>query len=82
MTVIQLHKKVNQVFPNLIAELARVGMSKTELAHEAGLSVSSVYYKCNGSAQWKLSDMEKISNVLEMHGAQDTSINYLFKKYD
>lgn len=82
MTVIQLHKRVNQLFPNLIAELARVNMSKSELAHEAGLSVSSVYAKCNGKAQWRLTEMEKISNVLEMHGAQEASINYLFKKND
>ena len=72
--------KVNVLFPNLLAELARVNMSKTELAKAVGISITSIYYKFNGNIDWTLDDMDAIKNVLEGKGGQELSLDYLFKR--
>lgn len=72
--------KVNVLFPNLLAELARVNMSKTELAKAVGISITSIYYKFNGNIDWTLDDMDAIKKVLEGKGGQELSLDYLFKR--
>lgn len=72
--------KVNVLFPNLLAELARVNMSKTELAKAVGISITSIYYKFNGNIDWSLDDMDAIKKVLEGKGGQELSLDYLFKR--
>ena len=72
--------KVNVLFPNLLAELARVNMSKTELAKAVGISISSIYYKFNGNIDWTLDDMDSIKKALEEKGGQELSLDYLFKR--
>ena len=73
-------KKVNVLFPNLLAEIARLNMSKTELAKSAGMSISSIYGKFNGNIDWTLEDMDAIKNVLETKGGQELSLDYLFRR--
>ena len=73
-------KKTNVLFPNLLAELARVNMSKTELARLTKISVTSIYGKFNGVTDWTLEDMDAIKNVLEKEGGQELSLDYLFRR--
>lgn len=80
MEEITKDKKSNLLFPNLCAELARLNMSKTELANEIGMAVSSVYGKFNGCTDWTLEDMDAIKKALEKKGGQETSLDYLFRR--
>ena len=80
MEEITKEKKVNVLFPNLLAELARVNMSKTELARLTKISVTSIYGKFNGVTDWTLEDMDAIKNVLEKEGGQELSLDYLFRR--
>lgn len=67
-------KREKALFPNLIAEMARIGINKSELAQIIGISVSSIYSKLNGKTNFTLEDMEKISARFQM------SLDYLFTK--
>lgn len=80
MGEITKEKKTNVLFPNLVAELARINMSKTELAGMASISVSSIYGKFNGITEWTLDDMDAIKHVLENEGGQELSLDYLFRR--
>lgn len=80
MGEITKEKKTNVLFPNLVAELARINMSKTELAGMASISVSSIYGKFNGITEWTLDDMDAIKQVLENEGGQELSLDYLFRR--
>jgi len=79
MEEITKEKRAN-LFPNLLAELARINMSKAELANEIGISISSLYGKFNGSTDWTLDDMDTVKRALEAHGGQETSLDYLFRR--
>ena len=76
MEIITKEKSNN--FPNLVAELARVNMSKPELAVAIGMSVSTMYGKFKGDTDWTLDDMDAIKAVLESRGCKETSLDYLF----
>ena len=71
-------KEKSNNFPNLVAELARINMSKPELAVAIGMSVSTVYGKFKGDTDWTLDDMDAIKAVLESRGCKETSLDYLF----
>lgn len=73
-------EKKSILFPNLLAELARINMSKTELANEIGMAVSSIYGKFNGSTDWTLEDMDAVKSAIELNGGQETSLDYLFRR--
>lgn len=73
-------KKTNVLFPNLLAELARLNISKTGLARMSKISVTSMYSKFNGMTDWTLEDMDAIKNVLESEGGQELSLDYLFRR--
>lgn len=68
------------LFPNLLAELARLNISKTWLARKTGISVTSIYSKFNGGTDWTLEDMDAIKNVLEEECGQELSLDYLFRR--
>ena len=76
MEIITKEKSNN--FPNLVAELARINMSKPELAVAIGMSVSTMYGKFKGDTDWTLDDMDAIKAVLESRGCKETSLDYLF----
>lgn len=71
-------KEKSNNFPNLVAELARISMSKPELALAIGMSVSTMYGKFKGDTDWTLDDMDAIKAVLESKGCKETSLDYLF----
>ena len=68
------------LFPNLLAELARLNISKTWLARKTDISVTSIYSKFNGNTDWTLEDMDAIKNVLEKECGQELSLDYLFRR--
>lgn len=74
----QITKEKSNNFPNLVAELARINMSKPELAVAIGMSVSTMYGKFKGDTDWTLDDMDAIKAVLESRGCKETSLDYLF----
>ena len=76
----EITKKNNVLFPNLLAELARLNISKTGLARMTKISVTSIYGKFNGQTDWTLEDMDSIKNVLETKGGQELSLDYLFRR--
>lgn len=80
MEEITKEKKSIVLFPNLVAELARLNISKTELAKHANISVSSIYGKFNGNTDWTLEDMDAIKHVLEEEGGHELSLDYLFRR--
>ncbi len=71
-------KEKSNNFPNLVAELARINMSKPELAVAIGMSVSTMYGKFKGDTDWTLDDMDAIKALLESRGCKETSLDYLF----
>lgn len=68
------------LFPNLEAELSRVGLSKTALAQIIGVSNGSLYSKINGKTEFNLGEMQSIANCLETMTEQKLTLDYLFKR--
>lgn len=75
-----IKERKDVLFPNLLAELARLNISKTGLARMTKISVTSIYGKFNGNTDWTLEDMDAIKNVLENEGGQELSLDYLFRR--
>lgn len=73
-------EKESVLFPNLLAELARINMSKTQLANEIEMSISTIYGKFKGETDWTLEDMDAVKRALEKNGCQETSLDYLFRR--
>lgn len=71
-------KNVRLYFPNLVAELARLDMTKSQLGAEAGIAMTTIYSKFKGETKWTLKDMEKIKAVLERRSGEKFSLDYLF----
>jgi predicted transcriptional regulator len=72
--------KERKLFPNLLAELARLDISKTGLARMTKISITSIYAKFNGNVDWTLEDMDAIKKVLEHEGGQELTLDYLFRR--
>ena len=59
-----MEKEKKILFPNLIAELAKQGISIAELASKLGISTTALYAKVNGRTQFSLNDANKIADIL------------------
>lgn len=68
------------IFPNLEAELSRVGLSKPALAKIISVSVTTLYSKINGSRDFNLGEMRDITETLETMSGQELTLDYLFHK--
>lgn len=66
------------MFRNLEAELARIGMSKKELADEIGLNYRTLLYKLNGESQINKKEMSLIKKKV----FPNMTIDYLFAEQD
>ncbi len=62
------------MFPNLDAELARVKMTRKELATRIGVTPTTLSLKLNGKADISLSECLHIKSAIK----SDKSIDYLF----
>ena len=65
------------MYKNLLAEMARVGMTKKELAKKIGLSEASITNKMSGFREWKISEVKAITKLFP-----DVDFNYLFEVSD
>lgn len=75
-----MERKKN-LFPNLIAELARQGISVAALADRMGISRTALYAKLNGATKFTLEDIDDIKSVLSESNTGVT-VEYLFQKVE
>lgn len=69
------------IYPNLMAELARQGMTITTLADKMGMTRSNLAYKLNGKYNFTLKDITTIQEILRANDTNgDYSLDYLFNK--
>ena len=69
------------LFPNLIAELAKQGMSIATLAGKMGISSTALYAKVKGSTQFTLKDINTITTILS-EGGENVTMERLFKNVE
>lgn len=67
-------------FPNLNAELARIGMSNEKLGEIIGANTASVHRKLYGITEFKLCELVAIQEYLNKKSDNDLTLDYLFKK--
>lgn len=67
------------LFPNLIAELAKQGISIATLAKKMGISSTALYAKVKGATQFTLKDIDTITTILAENN-EGVEMGYLFKK--
>ena len=67
------------LFYNLESELARAGISKSDLASIIGISVSAIYAKMSGVRSFKLGEVKMITRYLSIATDKDLTIEYLFE---
>ena len=67
-------------FPNLNAELARIGMSNEKLGEIMGTNTASVHRKLYGITEFKLSELVSIQEYLNEKSDNNLTLDYLFKK--
>ena len=63
---------------NLIAEMARIGINRSDLAKATGLSYGTILKKVNGEYEFDMSEAKKIKQKF----FPDLSLEYLFEKED
>lgn len=66
------------VYPNLIAELARCGITLTSLANYMGISRSALYKKLDGKTAFTLKDMVAIQEIFNVKVGGAFTLDYLF----
>lgn len=72
-------KKV--LYPNLMAEMARLGLTITSLADKLGMSRTNLYNKLYGVTNFTLKDITAIQEVLKAADSNgDYTLDYLFSK--
>lgn len=70
------------LYPNLIAELARCGVTITRLAKSINISRNALYRKLDGKVAFTLKDMVAIQNFFNDEVGGAFSLDYLFKNGD
>ncbi len=72
-------KKV--LYPNLVAEMARQGLTVTKLAKMLGMSRTNLYNKLYGIINFTLKDITAIQEILKVADSNgDYTLDYLFSK--
>lgn len=69
------------MYQNLKAEIARTGMTTCECAEVAGVSLGTFYRLLNGTSEWRLDEMLKLSQAIAMKNGH-AGLDYLFAKGD
>lgn len=67
------------MYRNLKAEIARTGMTTCECAEAAGVSLGTFYRLLNGSSEWRLDEMLKLSQAIATKNGH-AGLDYLFAK--
>lgn len=71
------------LYPNLVAELARQGLTITKLADKLGMSRNNLYNKLWGVTNFTLKDITAIQEILKAADSNgDYTLEYLFYRAD
>lgn len=71
--------KNQPLYPNIRAELARLGLGLTELAEFMGMTRQNVQNKFNGRTAISEKDMKDIQEFFIAQGGGAMTLDYLFK---
>lgn len=66
------------MYPNLMAELGRSGMTKKKLSQRTEISRKTLSSKINGAGQFTLKEMKSIRSSIPT--AKNRSLDYLFAR--
>ena len=67
-------------FPNLSAELARIGISGIQVADHIGMTKQAFYYKSSGKRDFTISELIKIQKLINEESNMYYTLDYLFKE--
>ena len=69
------------IYPNLLAEIARQGLTIASLAESIGTTRANLANKINGKCNFTLKDLTAIQDALQSNDKNgDYSLDYLFYK--
>ena len=66
------------MYKNLKAEIARAGLTTSEMADAIGVKYATLWRLLNGKRQWRLGEMMAIRSELEACNVAAYSLDYLF----
>ena len=66
------------MYKNLKAEIARAGLTNSEMAEALGAKYATVWRLLNGKRQWRLGEMMAIQSELEGRNDATYTLDYLF----
>lgn len=71
------------LYPNLVAELSRNGITFTSVAKELGVSRAAIYKKLDGTTNFTLKDITTIQELIKLADSNgDYTLDYLFYRAD
>lgn len=66
------------MYNNLKAEIARAGLTNSEMADAIGVKYTTLWRLLNGKRQWRIGEMVAIQSELEVCNDATYSLDYLF----
>lgn len=66
------------MFKNLKAEVARAGLTNSEVADAIGVKYPTLWRLLNGKRQWRLGEMMALQSELEGRNDSTYTLDYLF----
>lgn len=66
------------MYKNLKAEIARAGLTSSEMENAIGVKYSTLWRLLNGKRQWRLGEMMSIQSELEGRNDATYTLDYLF----
>ncbi len=66
------------MYKNLKAEIARAGLTNSEMADALGVKYATAWRLLNGKRPWRLGEMVAIQSELEERNGADYTLDYLF----
>ena len=66
------------MFKNLKAEVARAGLTNSEVADAIGVKYPTLWRLLNGKRQWRLGEMMALQSELEGRSNATYTLDYLF----
>lgn len=66
------------MFKNLKAEVARAGLTNSEVADAIGVKCPTLWRLLNGKRQWRLGEMMALQSELEGRNDATYTLDYLF----
>lgn len=66
------------MYKNLKAEIARAGLTNSEVADAIGVKYPTLWRLLNGKRQWRLVEMTALQSELEERGDATYTLDYLF----